>query len=186
MATSPTYIGVDASAVKEATKNNYKAATSSSFDDKLYSATSDLSYYMGPAISAGVESAQGSGSTSAMAVDVAINATTTGDSGLSTSLGSGLAAYSTGGGTSSSSSSLSTALGGTAGYTFDPYASSSTTSSSSSDLDTQEFASNMTSSNTEFLTMQMFVQNESSKFTMLSSILKSQHDSQMTAARNAA
>lgn len=183
MANSPTLMPIDPSAVKEATKNNYKAATSSSFDDKLYKGASDLSYYMGPAVVASVEQAQGSDSLSAMAVDQAINATATGDSGLSTSLGSSSAAYATGGATSSSS--LATALGGSSGYTFDPYATDST-SASSSDLDTEEFASNMTSSNTEFLTMQMYVQNESSKFTMLSSIMKAQHDSQMTAARNSA
>lgn len=174
MSSSPDFVGIDTVAVKEATRNNYANQTSTSFSDKLYSATAYMSSAFGPALASSVEQANGSGSQSAMIVDAAVNAAASNATGLS-SLDSSLAGYSTGG----AYSGMQTSGTGLSGF-------SAVDSISMSSDGSTDMVSQMTATNAEMIALQATIQQESLMTQIQTSIQKAGHEASMAVARNVA
>lgn len=187
MATSPEFLGVDATAVKQATKNNYNEANKLSVDSSMYNFSSYMAQAFGPALSESVSYAKGSESQAKLITDAAVNAAVYGNTGLTTTFGADLATYSTGGGfstslgTSSAGSNYTLATGtslASAGTT------TGTTAASEATMDYEQMMANMTATNTQFLAMQSMTQQESTRTTLLTNVMKAKYESHQACARN--
>ena len=168
---SPTFVGIDTQAVKEATKNNHKNTTKSSFDDSLYSAISYGSATMGPALSASAAYAHGSGSESAMIVDAAVNAAAGGGANMASFTGS--PSFMT---DSAGMGMANLATGGSPMFMGDP------TSAGGMSGDYSSMMADMQASNTMMIAMQAQVGQETTRTNTLTNVMSSKYQTLRTIA----